>query len=203
MKSKEVLKLLKITRQTLTNYVNNGKINVIKNPNGFYNYNDDDVYKLAGLTNERLSVIYSRVSTQKQKNDLDNQEKTLISFCNDNGIKVHHSYKDIGSGINFDRKEFQNLLNDVISFKIKTIYITYKDRLSRISFDMFKNLFKQFNCEIIVLNDIDNKQLIEQEIFNEIISLLHCFSMKVYSNRRKQKLNLVKQDLENEISLHI
>jgi putative resolvase len=75
--------------------------------------------------------------------------------------------------------------------------------LSRISFDMFKNLFKQFNCEIIVLNDIDNKQLIEQEIFNEIISLLHCFSMKVYSNRRKQKLNLIKQDLENEISLHI
>jgi putative resolvase len=201
MKSKNVLKILKVTRPTLTAYVKNGKIKTITLPNGFYEYDSNDVYKLAGLMQERISVTYSRVSTNKQKNDLDNQEKTLINYCNNNGIKISDSYKDIGSGINFDRKEFQRLLDDVINYKINKIFITYKDRLSRISFNMFKNLFSQFDCEIIVLNDIDDNKLIEQEIFNEIISLIHCFSMKVYSNRRKQKLNLIKQDLENEISL--
>lgn len=55
------------------------------------------------------------------------------------------------------------------------IYITYKDRLSRLSLDLIKNLFKKFNCEIKVLNEIENKQLIEKEIFNEIINLIHCF----------------------------
>ena len=66
---------------------------------------------------------------------------------------------------------------------------------------MFKNLFNNFGCKIVVLNDIEDNQLIEKEIFNEIIDLIHCFSMKVYSSRRKNKLNIIKQDLENEISL--
>jgi len=201
MKSKKVLKILKITRPTLTSYVKKGKINVIKNPNGFYEYDDNDVYRIAGLAQERFNVVYSRVSTSKQKNDLKNQEKVLLDYCNSNGIKISDSYSDIGSGINFDRKEFQRLLNDVVSYKINNVYITYKDRLSRISFEMFKNLFEEFNCKIIVLNDIEDNQLIEKEIFNEIISLIHSFSMKVYSSRRKKKLELIKEDLENEISI--
>ena len=41
----------------------------------------------------------------------------------------------------------------------------------------------------------------EKEIFSDIISLLHCFAMKMYSARRKKKIDLVSQDLENEISL--
>jgi predicted site-specific integrase-resolvase len=201
MKCKKVLKLLKVTRQTLTNYVNSGKIKVTKLPNGTYIYNDDDVYKLSGLPTERYYAIYSRVSTIKQKKDLENQEKLLIDFCNSNGYKIYKSYKDIGSGLNFDRKEFQEMLNDVIQFKISKIFITYKDRFSRISFNMLQKLFEQFDCEIIILNDIDDPKTIEAEIFNEIISLLHSFSMKVYSNRRKKKLMLIKEDLENEISI--
>ena len=63
---------------------------------------------------------------------------------------------------------------------------------------MFEELFKKFNCEIIVLNKIDNEQEIEKEIIGEIIDLIHCFSMKVYSNRRKEKLTLVEKDLRLE-----
>lgn len=200
MKAKKVLKILKITRQTLTTYVKLGKIKVIKLPNKTYEYNDDDVYILGGYTPERYNVIYSRVSTNKQKNDLENQENTLINYCNNNGIKISKSYKDIGSGINFDRKDFRELLNDVIQFKINKIYITYKDRLSRISFDMFNNLFNEFNCEIIVLNDIDDPKTVENEIFNELIPFISSFSMKVYSSRRKNKLKILKEDLENEIN---
>ena len=75
-----------------------------------------------------------------------------------------------------------------------------KDRLSRISFDMFQRLFAEFGCEIVVINDSDDKSE-EAEIFEEIISLLHCFAMKMYSKRRKRKLKIIQEDLKNEISL--
>lgn len=115
------------------------------------------------------------------------------------GIKISDVYLDIGSGINYDRKEFQRLVNDVVNHKVSKIYITYKDRLSRISFDMFKNMFENFNCEIVVLNEVDDAQTVEKEIFNEIISLIHCFAMRVYSSRRKKKLKNVEEDLKIEI----
>lgn len=202
MKCKEVLKLLRVTRQTLCRYVKEGKITGKKLLNGSYDYDEEAVYKLLGKGYERKNVIYCRVSTSKQKNDLKNQKELLENFCMKNGIVISDIYEDVGSGINFDRKEFQRLLNDVINNQISKIYITYCDRLSRISYKMFEELFKKFNCEIIVLNKIDNEQEVEKEIIGEIIDLIHCFSMKVYSNRRKEKLTLVEKDLrlENEKS---
>lgn len=200
MKSARVLKLLHISRATLVKYVKNKEIRVVELPNGFYEYNDEDVYRKAGLADERFDVIYARVSTQKQKTDLQNQVKTLTEYCNKNGVKVSKSYQDVASGMNFDRKQFKILLDEVLSFKVAHIYVTYKDRLSRISFDMFRRLFAEFGCEIVVINDTEDKAD-ETEIFEEIISMLHCFAMKMYSRRRKRKLELIKEDLKNEISL--
>ena len=200
MKSARVLKLLHISRATLVKYVKNKEIRVVELPNGFYDYNDEDVYRKAGLADERYNVIYARVSTPKQKTDLQNQVKTLTEYCNRNGVKVSKSYQDVASGMNFDRKQFKILLDDVLSFKVSHIYVTYKDRLSRMSFDMFKRLFSEFGCEIVVINDTEDKAD-EAEIFEEIISMLHCFAMKMYSRRRKRKLELIKEDLKNEISL--
>ena len=200
MKSAKVLKILHITRQTLVQYVKRKEIRVILLPNGTYDYNDDDVYRKAGLASERMNVVYARVSTAKQKADLENQIEVLVNFCNKNGVKVNKTYKDVASGMNFDRKQFKVLLNEILDFKVGKLYITYKDRLSRISFDMFKRLFSEFGCEVIVINDTDEKTD-ETEIFEEIISMLHCFSMRMYSRRRKRKLELIKEDLKNEISL--
>lgn len=195
MKCKEVLKLLKVTRQTLCSYIKNGKIIGKKLPNGRYDYDEESVYKLLGKGYSRKNVVYCRVSSSKQKNDLKNQKNTLENFCMKNGVVISDIYEDIGSGINFDRREFQRLLNDVVGNQISKIYITYCDRLSRISYKMFESLFKKFNCEIIVLNRIDNKEGIEKEIIGEIIDLIHCFSMKMYSNRRKEKMRLIEKDL--------
>ena len=198
MKCNKVLSLLNITRQTLCRYVKNNTIKVNELPSGQYDYDEESVYKVLNKNLDRKNVIYTRVSTQKQKPDLANQKKTIELYCLKNGIQISDIYSDIGSGINFDRKEFQRLVNDVVNHKISKIYITYKDRLSRVSFDMFKNLFNNFNCEIVVLNDVDDNKLIEKEIFSEIISLIHYFTMKVYSSRRQRKLKCVEEDLKIE-----
>lgn len=67
MKSANVLKILHVSRQTLVKYVKSKEVRVVPLPNGTYEYNDDDVYRKAGLANERMNVVYARVSTAKKK----------------------------------------------------------------------------------------------------------------------------------------
>ncbi len=202
MKSSKVLKILNISRQTLVKYVKNGDIRVVMQTNRQYDYNEEDVYRKAGLSENRVNVVYARVSTPKQKRDLENQAETIINYCNANGVKVDKVYKDIASGMNFDRKQFRSMLEDVLNYRISSIYITYKDRFSRISFDMFERLFLEYNCKIIVINKTESTtEDDEKEIFSDIISMLHCFAMKMYSRRRKKKMELIKEDLKNELDL--
>ena len=203
MKSKEVLKVLRVTRPTLTKYVKTGLIKATLLPNGFYDYDEDSVLKLAGITTQRSCVVYARVSTTKQKKDLQNQVKSLTEFAHANGMKVEHVFTDIASGLNFDRGEFLNLLHKVMNYEVKTVLITNKDRLTRVSFNLWKELFKHFNCDLIPINELNLTEEHDSEIFADIISLLHCFAMKMYSNRRKKKLTLVKEDLENEIGVEV
>ena len=199
MKYKEAIKILKVTRPTVCRYVRDGIIRANRLTNGQLDYNEDDVYKTAGIETSRKCVIYARVSTNKQKSSLDNQIEQLQQYANANGYIVSNIYKDIASGLNFDRGEFQTLLMEVIEHKIKTVFITNKDRLSRISFNIWKELFEHFNCKIIVLNEVTNQSESEEnEIFEDIISMIHCFAMKMYSKRRKNKLQLIKENLEIE-----
>lgn len=200
MKYKEAEKILKVNRATIYRYVKTGKLRVTQISEHRYNYNDDDVFKLAGLTEERKAVIYARVSTVKQQKDLENQISTIRQYANSIGYKIDKVYSDIASGMSYDRGEFKSLLSDVLSFKIKTIVISNKDRFSRISFDMWKELFESYNCNIIVMNDdIDSSESAEKEIFEDIISLIHCFAMKMCSKQRKNKLKMIKENLEVEL----
>lgn len=201
MKAKEVLELLKISRPTLTKYVKEGKIRVTVMPNGFYDYNDEDVYKIFMKGVERKTYIYARVSTLKQKKDLENQIELLKQFCFSNGYKIHGVYADIASGISFKkRKEFFNMLDEILAGRVERVVIAYKDRLSRIGFELFSYLFKKFHCEIVVMSEVGSEKLDSQEIFEEIISLLHCYSMKFYSKRRIQKIkNALQEEEVNEI----
>jgi len=188
MKSKEVLKLLRITRPTLTKWVKSGKIKVIELPNGYYDYSEDDIYNIINKNIQRKTVIYGRVSTNKQRQSLDTQIETLKQFCFMNGYQVYQVYKDIASGIDFTKREqFFEMLNEIINGSIERVVISYKDRLSRIAFSLFVKLFEKFNCKIVVMSEVGNLKLDSEEIFDEIISLLHCYSMKLYSKRNKDK----------------
>ncbi|EDP6004559.1 IS607 family transposase [Campylobacter jejuni] len=183
MKAKEVLKLLKISRVTLYKYVKSGKIRVTQMPNSLYLYNREDVYRLANIKDEKLNVIYARVSTHKQKQDLKNQIENTIAFLNAKGIKVDKVYEDIKSGMTLDRKGFMELLDDVMQKRISVVYIAYKDRLARLSYDLVEKLFNDNGARIEIINSCENKAL-EQELFEDIMQTIHSFSMKMYSKRR-------------------
>lgn len=192
MKSKKVLNILKITRPTLCSYVKRGIIKVKEQVNGHYDYDEESVYKLVGIENRNV-VIYGRVSTSNQKSSLEEQINTLTLFANSRGFKVDKVYKDIASGLHFDRKEFKLLLMDVINHKISNIVISHKDRLTRVSFDMWKEFFNEFDCNIIVMNEGEDD---DKGIFTDIILLLRYLSMKLYSKRRRKKIEILKESLE-------
>lgn len=198
MKSKEVLELLQITRPTLTKYVKEGTIKVDTLPNGRYDYNKESVYKLFNKGVDRKTYLYARVSTPKQKSDLENQINMLKQFCFSNGYCISKIFSDVASGISFEkRKEFFKMLDDIVSGKVERVVITYKDRLSRVGFELFYHLFKKYNCEIIVMSEVGSQKLDSEEIFEEIVSLLHCYSMKMYSRRKGEKIKKVLEDKED------
>ena len=195
--AKEAKNILKINATTLKSWKDKGILSYKKLSDKKILYDIDSVLKDSDMADNRLNVIYARVSNTKQHNDLLNQIELVKSYCITNGIKISKVYQDIASGMNENRKNFNILINDVISGKIKNIYISFKDRLTRFGFDYFKNLFQKYNVNIIILDELEeSNKTFQDELTEDLISIIHHFSMKLYSNRRK-KLKEIEKILES------
>ena len=199
MKANKVLKVLGISRSTLYRYNKDGIIKIkTKFNDNFYEYDDDSVYRLLGdstKSKNKLIVSYARVSTQNQKKQLVEQNQRIYESCISRGLKLDKQFSDIKSGMSADRQEFQELLNDIIRNKIDTVVIENKDRLVRFGYEILEYVCKCHGCKILVLNDILENKSYEQELTEDLISIIHYFTMKNYSHRRK--LNKLRKELEN------
>lgn len=198
MKAKEVKNILGITQNTINNYIKKGILRFIAVNKFHYIYNDDDVFKLAGIIKDksnRYNVTYSRVSLPKQKNDLISQKQRLYDFVMSSGMALEKEFSDVKSGMNFkDRDGLNQLISEVILNKIDTVFVENKDRLTRFGFELLEKMFDSFGTKIVVVSNVDNMTY-EQELTQDLISIIHYFSMKSYSNRRK--LNKIKKELSN------
>ena len=136
--------------------------------------------------NDRFDIAYARVSTYKQKNDLENQIHNILNFTSSKNITINQIFKEVASGIDLERKEFLKILDLVKQNKVNRIFITYKDRLTRLSFSIIEQLFNSFGTTIIIINSPTQSGLLEDEneILEDIISLIYILSTKMYSNRR-------------------
>lgn len=185
MKAKEVLKILNITHRTLGTYNKKGILHPVKINTNHYEYNTEEVYALLGKGVERYNVTYSRVSLPKQKKDLEKQTQRLYDFALTNGYTLKEQITDVKSGMSFEeRKGFVKLLKKVTNYEVKNVIIENKDRLVRFGFELIKMLFEKYGTNIIILSDEPNKTY-EQELTDDLISIIHYYSMKSYSHRRK------------------
>ncbi len=189
MSAKDVKNKYQITTQTLYNWRKNGKINYIKLPSGSFMYYDLDIN--TSQPNQTKNVIYARVSNTKQKHDLESQISTISQYMACNGYIIDDIYQDIASGMNENRDGLNKLLNDVIDGNIDNVFITYKDRLTRFGFGYIENMLNKYNTNIVTLNATREEDF-QQELTEDLISVIHHFSMKMYSNRRKQLKELSK-----------
>jgi len=150
----------------------------------------------------RKHVIYARVSTTRQHKDLLAQIETIKSYCLSIGVQPDEIYKEIASGMNENRKELNVLIDEVIQGKVDTVYVSYKDRLARFGFEYLKNLFARYDTKIKVLDELEesNKNF-QDELTEDLVSIIHHFSMKLYSSRRKmfKKIeNILTSESENK-----
>lgn len=195
IKPKEMAKRLGITVQTLQNWDNNGKLKAHRTPTNRRYYTEDQYQTYTGLQNntKRLNVLYARVSTYGQKDDLQNQLDFIRQYANAKGIIIDQEFTDVGSDLNYQRKKWNQLLNMVMQDKINQIFITYQDRFIRFGFDWFDNLCKQHGTKIIVINNPHTSP--DQELVSDLISIIHMFSCRLYGLRK------YKNKLKNDDSL--
>lgn len=122
---------------------------------------------------------------QLDKSDLEDQMDFLIQYCNAKGIIIDEYITDIGSGLNYKRPKWNKLLQEVEDRKIGKIYVTYKDRFIRFGFDWFADFCKRHGAEIIVVNN--PKTSPDKELVDDLTSIIHVFSSRLYGLRRYKK----------------
>lgn len=127
------------------------------------------------------TAIYARVSTPKQKDDLTRQVEYIEMFCVANGWQIDKIYKDIGSGLNDNRQQLNQLLgND----KITRVVISDKDRLTRFGFNYIKKLLENKNCTIVVIN---NASTDTDDLMQDFVSVITSMAARVYGLRRHKR----------------
>jgi len=130
-------------------------------------------------------IVYCRVSSRSQKPDLKNQRRVLEDFCIARGIANPEWFEEIGGGLNFKRQKFTAIMEAIENGEVKSLIIAHKDRLTRFGFDWFEALCKRKDCELLVLN---NEFLSpEQEMVQDLMTIIHCFSSRLYGLRNYKK----------------
>ena len=125
-KPKDFAELLGVSVKTLQRWDREGTLKANRTPTDRRYYTYGQYLQFKGINTEddtRQVVIYARVSTRNQKNDLQNQVTFLRQFCNAKGIIVDQCIEDYGSGLNYNRKKWNELLDEVMEQKIKTIIV--------------------------------------------------------------------------------
>ena len=194
-KPKDFAELLGVSVKTLQRWDRDGILKANRTPTDRRYYTYDQYLQFKGIQTEndiRDTVIYARVSTRNQKDDLQNQVEFLKQFCNAKGIIVNQCIEDFGSGLNYNRKKWNKLLDEVMENKIKAIVISNKDRFIRFGYDWFEKFCEKFNTKIIIVN---NETLSpNEELVQDIISILHVFSCRLYGLRKYK--NQIEEDEE-------
>ncbi|AYM01959.1 IS607 family transposase [Levilactobacillus yiduensis] len=194
IKPNEMAKRLGVTVRTLQEWDRNGKFTAHRSPTNRRYYTEEQYRDyLDEKPTTKKAVAYARVSTSGQKDDLKNQIAFIQTFANAKGIILDELITDIGSGLNYNRKNWNKLLEEVFNNEVGTIFITYKDRFIRFGYEWFERLCATHGAKIVVLNNKETSS--NQEIVEDMISIIHVFSCRLYGLRK------YKRKLENDSDL--
>ena len=199
----QIAKMLNVTPKTISNYCDKNILVAITDPEtnrrsiaaeSLLAFLQDK--NMVSQDDERSDAIYARVYTVKQKDELERQINHLKIFAVDHNPKNLIVKSDIGSGLNDNRKELNQLISLVQNDKINRIFIMYKDRLTRFGFNYIKQICDFHNTEIIIVSNEDNDKSLSEELTDDIISVIHSSSDKLYGMRHKisKATNKIKGD---------
>lgn len=198
----DIAKELGVHIETIRRWERSGKIKGERTKGGHRRFRLEQVKAMVDKENteERKTIIYARVSTSNRKDELERQIERLESFCMAKGW----SYKvisDIGSGINYNKKGLQTLIEEIMLNKVERVVVNYKDRLVRFGFELIEKICELKGVEIIIVSQSENKTF-QQEMVEDILSILTVFSAKLYGSRshKNKKITECVKKIEEEIN---
>ena len=185
----EAVLILRRHVKTLQRWDRIGTLKAERTPSGRRLYRQSSLNSFLGNSvqeiNKRL-VAYCRVSSQAQKPDLKNQREAIEQFCLSSAKSNVNYIEEIGGGLNFKRKKFLDLIDSVASGEIEEIIIAHKDRLARFGFDLLQHICNKNNTKLTIINI--EKLSPEQEMVQDLMTIIHCFSSRLYGLRNYKKI---------------
>ena len=179
--------VLNVNETTLRRWADQGIIHSIRSPKGTRLYNVEQYVKKnqTGCEKEKLDepirVCYCRVSSSKQRDDLERQ----VSYMRER-FPEHRIIQDIGSGINFKRPGLRTILELAMSGQLNQVVVSYRDRLCRFAFELLEWIFSTHKVELLVLNPkLDASET--AELTEDLLSIVHVFNCKLNGRRKYKK----------------
>jgi len=192
-------KSLGVSIQTLRNWDKEGKLKpTYVTENGYRYYSEDLLNKFRNIKNvnkiKKKNILYARVSTKNQKDDLDRQVDNLKQYAYSKGYSFE-IITDIGSGINYKKEGLLKMINLVECGEVDRIIVLYKDRLIRFGYDLIEYICKLNDTKIEI---VDNSTISkEQELTEDLIQIITVFANRLYGAKSKKTINLIKSVKEN------
>lgn len=189
IKTKQVLEMLNISKTKLRELERTGELVPVKKTTRSKYFLKEDVKAYLGETikhSDKKTIVYYRVSSNSQKNELKNQLSYIENYTTSQGIKVDEYIKDIGSGINYNNPGLNKIMKMVINDEVKKIIVSHKDRLVRFGFELIENICKLKNVEIEIINVKTTSP--QEELVEDLMTIIHVFSERLYGLRSYIKL---------------
>ncbi|KXZ40426.1 Predicted site-specific integrase-resolvase [Alkalithermobacter thermoalcaliphilus JW-YL-7 = DSM 7308] len=195
-------KLIGKTEQTLRNW---DKTGVLKPahvaPSGFRYYSQEQLNHFLGIKNvkhERKIIGYCRVSSNKQKDDLERQIQYVKEYMIAKGYQFE-IITDIGSAINYNKQGLNKLIDMITNNEVEKIVILYKDRLVRSGYELIENLCSKYGTSIEVIDNTEKTE--EQELVEDLIQIITVFSCKLQGKKANKAKKMIKVLLEDDKDL--
>jgi predicted site-specific integrase-resolvase len=187
----EAAKMVRRTVNTLQRWDRDGVLKAGRTKTNRRYYTEEKMLKFLGVTKpkpteaERRSVAYLRVSSPAQRPDLKNQRSVIEDFCVAKGLDGVEYVEEIKGGLNFERPKFGALMDAIEKGEVSKLIIAHKDRLCRFGYKWFERHCRNHGCKLLVLNT--EKLSPEQEMVQDLMTIIHCFSSRLYGLRNYRK----------------
>jgi len=191
-KPREVAKLLNVTTTTLRNWEKLGSLIAFRTPTDRRYYTQEQLNEFRNIKtkSEKIVIGYCRVSSKKQEDDLERQIDNMKTYL----LAKGHPFEiitDIGSGINYNKKGLNLIIEKIVNNEVERVVVLYKDRLVRFGYELIENIGKLFGTSIEVIDSTVKTQ--EQELVEDMIQIITVFSARLQGKRSKKTKELLSE----------
>ena len=188
------------TTKTLRNWDKNGKLKPVRvEDTGYRYYSQEQLNHFLGLKLEKQInkkiIGYCRVSSHKQKDDLERQIENVKTYMYAKGYQFE-IITDIGSGINYNKKGLNQIIDMVTNSEVEKIVVLYKDRLIRFGYELIENLCNKFGTIIEIIDNTEKTE--QQELVEDLVQIVTVFSCRLQGKRANKAKKMIKELIEDD-----